>query len=136
MNEKALPETVSLRKVITKMAARAQGVCSSEITQFDRKDVARNLWRMADGKAIFRGGHGKTIRFYTDPKRAEEFTRSLEHKQERKPKPKQAKEVGVSIKHYGRAPWTADTPADYSKAKVTICPSPPEFGLAAKLRSL
>jgi hypothetical protein len=55
-----------------------------------------------------------------------------------KPEPKkaEAKEVGVTVKHYGKAPWTASTPADYSKAKVTICPSPPEFGMAAKLRGL
>jgi hypothetical protein len=40
---------------------------------------------------------------------------------------------GPLAKPKAAAPWTASTPIDYSRAKVTVCPSSPVFGLAAKL---
>lgn len=51
-------------------------------------------------------------------------------------KEKVAKSANVHIPKLGKAPWDKNTIADYSKAKITICPSPPAFGLAAKLMSL
>lgn len=39
---------------------------------------------------------------------------------------KPAKDAPVTIhRHYKTAPWSVDTPADYSRAKVTVAPTPP-----------
>jgi hypothetical protein len=49
--------------------------------------------------------------------------------------PKQPK-AGVNIPKYTGPKFDKNQPVDYSKAKVTICPSPPAFGPAAKLLGL
>jgi predicted transcriptional regulator len=44
--------------------------------------------------------------------------------------------VSSAVVRVKAAEWDGNTPVDYSQAKVTICPSPPEFGPMAKLRGI
>lgn len=131
------------------------------VTRAQLRDTARHL---REEGLLFAVGKREMRRYFTDINAAAEYERDLpakkaKAKKERRlvrdralrakkkaekvqpkaakqPKtPKPAKEAGVSIKNYGRAPWSKDTPAIVpDHVQVVVCPSPPEFGLAAKLK--
>lgn len=117
-----LPNT-ELRALVSKLAARPQGVAAREIEPYgyNRSQISNATSRMTRAGALISVRHGNQARAFTRAEDAERFRQAVQ-----RPAPGSRSLAGPR----SRAPWPKDAPPYFPKHangkpayKITICPS-------------
>lgn len=100
------PITDTLRARAMELAAREEGVSPVDFEPDDRRPVGRLLWRLAFEQAggMFRGGNGRSGRYFTSQEAADRFTGSFAEvcKERARVKQREAKARCLTAKRDGK----------------------------------
>lgn len=135
----------TITQTIMALATRPEGFSTTELCcGLTQRQLGANAIRLVREGRLIEIGKRLTRRMFVHPKHAEAYEKRLSALMAQAAREQisranavwrddgKAHDAPVRIKP-GKVAW-ADLPVDYSRAKVTHCPSPPEFGPMAKLR--
>lgn len=140
-----------ITELLLSLAARPEGVSTAEaIDGHTKRQLNNNASRLVTEGRLIPVGNLKFRRVFVHPEHAQAYREQVpalvaEHREAihqhdlargrayKERQRQKAQEVGVKIPNYGKVKWE-DKPAQItSETKVTLCPSPPAFGPAARL---
>jgi hypothetical protein len=109
---------MSRQELIRRLAARTTGVCADEVPGCDKPVASRSLRKLAALGQLFSARiDAKHFRYFRHVGMRDVFvTQQAELQRQQALYPRGTAALPAP------APWSPETPADMSRAKVTICP--------------